>query len=86
PEKMRRKLRKKLRKSIIKPITKSIIKPITQTSREKPGMTRLAGGKGHRKKCAFFSKTKRNRKRKTKPIRDDRKSAQIYRIRVSNFA
>ncbi|EIH0164223.1 hypothetical protein ACY2UD_005356 [Escherichia coli] len=81
-KKLRKKLRKKVRKSIIKPITK----PITQTSREKPGMTRLAGGKGHRKKCAFFSKTKRNRKRKTKPIRDDRKSAQIYRIRVSNFA
>ncbi|EOK9276472.1 hypothetical protein P4E90_RS10255 [Escherichia coli] len=74
-KKLRKKLRKKVRKSIIKPITKSI----TQTSREKPGMTRLAGGKA-------TSKTKRNRKRKTKPIRDDRKSAQIYRIRVSNFA
>ncbi|EFH0683021.1 hypothetical protein MOX73_005251 [Escherichia coli] len=64
---MRRKLRKKLRKSIIKPITKSIIKPITQTSREKPGMTRLAGGKATGKSAHFSQKrnatgsAKRNR-------------------------
>ncbi|EOS4242977.1 hypothetical protein HJ886_RS15540, partial [Escherichia coli] len=56
PEKMRRKLRKKLRKSIIKPITKSIIKPITQTSREKPGMTRLAGGERPPEKVRIFLK------------------------------
>ncbi|EEZ7484174.1 hypothetical protein C8049_004561 [Escherichia coli] len=48
-------MRKKLRKSIIKPITKSI----TQTSRAKPDMTRLVGGKATgksaqkiQKKCA----------------------------------
>ncbi|EHL0129452.1 hypothetical protein AB6H37_RS05285 [Escherichia coli] len=60
---MRKKLRKKVRKSIIKPITKLI----TQTSREKPGMTRLAGGKATGKSEHFSQKrnatgsAKRNR-------------------------
>ncbi|EPU2725316.1 hypothetical protein ACVVCZ_005197 [Escherichia coli] len=52
-------MRKKVRKSIIKPITKSI----TQTSREKPGMTRLAWGKPPEKvrKTKHNSRAKRNR-------------------------
>ncbi|EFK2993987.1 hypothetical protein A8535_001237 [Escherichia coli] len=84
-EKYLKKLRKKLRKSIIKSITK----PIMLTSRAKPDMTRLAGGRAPqklRKKLRIFLKNETQQPRKTKPIRDDRKSAQIYRIRVSNFA
>ncbi|EMT3366937.1 hypothetical protein WMG75_001943 [Escherichia coli] len=61
---MRKKLRKKVRKSIIKPITKSI----TQTSRAKPDMTRLAGGKATGKSA----QNETQQPRKTKPIRDDR--------------
>ncbi|EET1472095.1 TPA: hypothetical protein ACV728_005535 [Escherichia coli] len=79
---MRKKLRKKVRKSIIKPITKSI----TQTNRAKPDMTRLAGEKATGKSAQKNAQNETQQPRKTKPIRDDRKSAQIYRIRVSNFA
>ncbi|EEC8879911.1 hypothetical protein ACU971_000824 [Escherichia coli] len=56
-------MRKKLRKSIIKPITKSI----TQTSRAKPDMTWLVGGKATGKSAHFSQKrnatgsAKRNR-------------------------
>ncbi|EGW93508.1 hypothetical protein ECSTECEH250_3395 [Escherichia coli STEC_EH250] len=49
-------------------------------------MTRLAGGKATGKSAQKNAQNETQQPRKTKPIRDDRKSAQIYRIRVSNFA